>query len=628
MISLNKAIENQEKRVAAWKMAYERSQATLKSSSTTEGITGNYKERVDKAKHDAEAYQGARDALSALQTEDGKRDTNSQINEDQDKKDEAAAKKAEDAAKRIKELREQYAAEAKALMEKLHEYNEAELNDTLSKDDKEVNSLKIKYDKEIAETEASLKKLSENKYSNPKDIAAAEEQIGQLKINKNKAVADAIAKQQQELTDKIKAFQQEQTANTGTELDKQLEKNKKFYDEQAKNLKSGDYMGAIQILAARVQSNSEAELDEKKRLEAEKKKIDEEYATFSDQKEDSEKAKIIKKYNDEIAALKTKYSKELQLTKEFQDADAAINKNKDAAIAKLDQDNLKKWKVFAIDSFEKIADAEFSIAEAKRHAQLDAQVSALEKQKDAELSNTNLTEGQKAAINEKYAKQEAALKLKAWEADKAAKLEQALINGALAITKTFAELGWPAGILGAAATVVETGVQVDMIESQKPPQFAKGGIISGPSHEAGGIPLIDGNTGKSVAEVEGDETVAVFSKEATANNRMLINELLYNSQYRNGAPVTVDSGLAIKAMNQYRTGGVIPGFNGSSLGNTAGTSRAAGHGTDRLDRIETALHQFITEQRKENGKPVILSRRVQEQEDARVAAIRDAANAK
>ena len=129
----------------------------------------------------------------------------------------------------------------------------------------------------------------------------------------------------------------------------------------------------------------------------------------------------------------------------------------------------------------------------------------MEKQKNAALSNTSLTEAGKAAINEKYAKQEADIKLAAWQADKDAKLEQALINGALAITKTFAELGWPAGIIGAAAAAVETGVQVAQIESQKPPQFASGGILQGPSHAGGGIPLINGHTGEHLAEVEGGE---------------------------------------------------------------------------------------------------------------------------
>ena len=61
---------------------------------------------------------------------------------------------------RRRQQQEQYAADAKALMEKLREYNAAELSDTLSKNDKEVYSLKNKYDKEIAETEASLKSLA------------------------------------------------------------------------------------------------------------------------------------------------------------------------------------------------------------------------------------------------------------------------------------------------------------------------------------------------------------------------------------------------------------------------------------------------------------------------------------
>lgn len=48
----------------------------------------------------------------------------------------------------------------------------------------------------------------------------------------------------------------------------------------------------------------------------------------------------------------------------------------------------------------------------------------------------------------------------------------------------------------------------------KPQKLADGGMAEGPSHEEGGIPVAQEQTGEQVAEIEGGERV--FSKEDTA----------------------------------------------------------------------------------------------------------------
>lgn len=130
----------------------------------------------------------------------------------------------------------------------------------------------------------------------------------------------------------------------------------------------------------------------------------------------------------------------------------------------------------AIGAAQTIANAEFEIDKAKRDAKLQLEVDALESRKEKELSNKNLTEAQKQAIQVKYDKLEADIKKKAWEADKQAKKEQALINGALAITNIWATQGANpvlAGIL-TAASIIAVASQVRVIDSQPTPKFAKG----------------------------------------------------------------------------------------------------------------------------------------------------------
>ena len=121
----------------------------------------------------------------------------------------------------------------------------------------------------------------------------------------------------------------------------------------------------------------------------------------------------------------------------------------------------------------------FDIDAQNRQDKLNADLAELDKRRQQELATKDLTESQKANITAKYAKQEQEIKKKAFEANKKAQIAEAIINGALAITKIFAQLppGTPLGILGAVAvglTAASTAIQIASIASQKYPAYAKG----------------------------------------------------------------------------------------------------------------------------------------------------------
>ncbi|MDF2433008.1 MAG: hypothetical protein JWP44_2639, partial [Mucilaginibacter sp.] len=171
---------------------------------------------------------------------------------------------------------------------------------------------------------------------------------------------------------------------------------------------------------------------------------------------------------------------------------------------------------------------------------------------------------------------------------------------------------------------IETAASIALIAAQSPPQFAKGGVIQGPSHADGGVPLINGYTGMPVAEVEGDETVAVFSKQTTANNGQIISDLLYNSQYRNGAPVTVNTAQAVSAM-RYANGGMLPQFNNNAgVGKQSEAGGSATGGNDDVVRLLGMVHDKLDDLGK---RPIEFNNRAYEQYTTKVAAIRGAANA-
>ena len=135
----------------------------------------------------------------------------------------------------------------------------------------------------------------------------------------------------------------------------------------------------------------------------------------------------------------------------------------------------------------KIATNAISSLENSIKQQSEAKVAALEKDKNAELSNSSLTSAQKLAINTKYKKQEDQVKAKAFKQEQELSIAQAVINGALAVTKVSAQSGLLAA-LSVGVVVAETAAEVAKIASQKPPAYAKGGLHYASDGRGGVLP--------------------------------------------------------------------------------------------------------------------------------------------
>lgn len=139
-------------------------------------------------------------------------------------------------------------------------------------------------------------------------------------------------------------------------------------------------------------------------------------------------------------------------------------------------------------------------------------------------------DNKKAAEDEKREKQKAErlyqIELKQFNVQKAQDAISAGIATALAVMQTFATLGFPAGVIPAAAMTAIGAAQVGAIVSKKAPpmpKYSHGGEvrfekIEGESHANGGVPVKFGN--KTVAEVEGDEGALIISRKAMKNKYM------------------------------------------------------------------------------------------------------------
>lgn len=207
-----------------------------------------------------------------------------------------------------------------------------------------------------------------------------------------------------------------------------------------------------------------------------------------------------------------------QMAKDIADS---INKTKkeNEAKKKKEEEDQKSVSQSAISIAQSTANAIFQIEADARNQKYESDLRKIHDARDKELSNKNLTETQKAAIDKKYAQEEAKLKLKQWQADKEAKLEQAVINGALAITNILATMNWGtfgvAQAFAIAAAVVSTAAQVAVISSAKPPAYAKGTEYVEQGNAPSGVDTIHArlNIGERVVPTEINKQLAGIKNE-------------------------------------------------------------------------------------------------------------------
>ncbi len=192
------------------------------------------------------------------------------------------------------------------------------------------------------------------------------------------------------------------------------------------------------------------------------KKVDK--AILPGQKLDAEKQLITDKYNYEISQAAGNADKIQELETKKQEALTQLTKQYE-----------QQRNEFIQQAAQQVSNSAFSILQNNIKSQSDAKIKGLEKDKATELSNKSLTSTQRQAIEAKYQKQEAAEKVKAFKSEQKASILQAVINGALAVTKATSQ----AGILAAfviPGIIASTAIQVATIAAQKPPQYAQGGL--------------------------------------------------------------------------------------------------------------------------------------------------------
>ena len=149
-----------------------------------------------------------------------------------------------------------------------------------------------------------------------------------------------------------------------------------------------------------------------------------------------------------------------------------------------------------------------------------AQLEAYKQQMADEMLLLQQRQQEEKRVQKEKEKQEEAIKKKQKQARKdemKVQLIESIVNTALAVTKTFSAYPMPfAAILGGIVSTLGAIQQAIIIKQMS--KLADGGLLSGPSHANGGIPV--GNTG---VEVEGGEYVV--NKRSTAKYLPLLQSI-------------------------------------------------------------------------------------------------------
>lgn len=197
----------------------------------------------------------------------------------------------------------------------------------------------------------------------------------------------------------------------------------------------------------------------------------------------------------------------------------------------------------AIQQAQKLSSEAFSILQNSIKQQSDAKIAALEKDKTAELSNSSLTSSQKMAIEAKYQKQEAQVKTKAFKEEQEASIAQAIINGALAITKGSAQMGVLAPLY-IPIIIAETAAQVAKIASQKPPAYASGGLHYSSDGKGGVLPGYS-RTDNTNAYLRSGEGIVVSEAMRNPWARNLVSAINVGFGGRDFSTTTTGRGFAV-----------------------------------------------------------------------------------
>ncbi|MDO7851548.1 hypothetical protein [Hymenobacter convexus] len=321
--------------------------------------------------------------------------------------------------------------------------------------------------------------------------------------------------------------------------------------------------------------------------------------------------------------LQEQYQLDIQNANLTNEQRLALKRKLDADMRKIDEDYLDWSKmnddqkrdyafgvasagIQAIADFQKIAsDKELTQVEKNKTSRLKT----LDREYKAGIISKEEYELQKTSIETKSDEATRRIKNEAAQKEKEANIADSIVQGILAVLKA----GGPLTPTGA-ITAIFAALATAKIIATPTPEYAKGGIVGrawgavkrfatggrinpvagvpsvGQLHSGGGIRMVDGATGQHLGEWERGEPYMILSRDTYANNRELVDALLDTSLHRGGAPVRRRDGGGFYAEGGT-PGGPLPGAGGST---GAGGSQDV---VQAIGRVEQAVRELPSRQR-------------------------------
>lgn len=297
----------------------------------------------------------------------------------------------------------------------------------------------------------------------------------------NKKYDDEEIKKQKEKSEKINKVIEE-AAKARLNFDKQLqEESKKIADDEELRIAKSEQEKLL-IIKSR-------EAEKLKNLyNLSNKTIDDKNAL------DSGLLNLEKKYNADVKAIDDKAAKDeaeqnekdWQAAQEWMDKEiaavakteeekSAIRKKADEARLEAEKKLQEQLQAAIFSASQTALNTLFTLTQQNIQSRESEEIASIERKRDSELKNKDITEAQKQKIQERADRQIAIAKRNAWKAQQNADLAQAVLNGALAVTNALATVKpFPAAIIAAGLAGIQTAAQVAIIKNTPVPKFAKG----------------------------------------------------------------------------------------------------------------------------------------------------------
>jgi hypothetical protein len=324
----------------------------------------------------------------------------------------------------------------------------------------------------------------------------------------------------------------------------------------------------------------------------------------------------------EIAMITDKYAKMIEEATGFIDTEEFIVL-RDMEITEMMAAQDKKYALDRAEAIKKIQEYGYDEKEKELQANIDQYDALLALAEEFGLDMTAILEAHKKsekAIEDKYAKEDKAKSDEKIKREKDEQLEAAIGTITVA-SNTFATIGTLLGeqsegyrafavfqglldTAGAALAAYKSAAEIPIVgpvlapiaaasatvfgllqvkklrETQMSgnPSYETGGVARGAKHKNGGISMIDSKTGNKVGEMEGGEPYMILSGKTYQNNKGLIDTLLHNSMFKDGASVQWASAASIpqpdfsrlsQASKSYSYGGV------TNINNYSGEKRSS-----------------------------------------------------